>query len=260
LTPNPPFLRKRGSTSTTEQQHDDGSGGGVTVTNMDDSFTKVKTPGHTFHHDLYDFVPGSIPHSAIVALTIGIVCGTAAYLYYTCLEWALRYLWQTLPARLFPQSSLLPLSSSLSDEDTGSSQVGMMMTMMSSSRVLWIPLVIFGSAIAVGMSVRLLGEPGDLPSTIQCVHETAYVSMDHVLPMVVASQFSILGGGSLGPEAPLVAICAALGGFVSQQVFGITDRNLVRKHTLMGVRFVCFVVVSHTVATLVAVTAIERFG
>ena len=58
--------------------------------------------------------------------------------------------------------------------------------------------------------------------------------MDHVLPMVAASQFSILAGGSLGPEAPLVAICAALGGFVSRHVFGITNRNLVRKHTLMG--------------------------
>jgi H+/Cl- antiporter ClcA len=51
---------------------------------------------------------------------------------------------------------------------------------------------------------------------------------------VCASQFSILGGGSLGPEAPLVAICASLGGFISRSVFGVTNRNLVRKHTLMG--------------------------
>jgi H+/Cl- antiporter ClcA len=58
--------------------------------------------------------------------------------------------------------------------------------------------------------------------------------MDHVMPMVVASLFSILGGGSLGPEAPIVAICAALAGFISRSVFGTTNRNLVRKHTLMG--------------------------
>ena len=51
---------------------------------------------------------------------------------------------------------------------------------------------------------------------------------------VAASQFSIVGGGSLGPEAPLVAICAAFGGFVSRKIFGVTNRNLVRKHTLMG--------------------------
>ena len=46
--------------------------------------------------------------------------------------------------------------------------------------------------------------------------------------------FSILGGGSLGPEAPLVAICAALGGFVSRRIFKQRNRNVVRKHTLMG--------------------------
>lgn len=51
--------------------------------------------------------------------------------------------------------------------------------------------------------------------------------------MVAASQFSILAGGSLGPEAPLVAICASLGGFCSRTLFRIEDRNLVRKHTLM---------------------------
>mmetsp|Transcript_57729 Transcript_57729/g.69440 ORF Transcript_57729/g.69440 Transcript_57729/m.69440 type:complete len:269 (+) Transcript_57729:154-960(+) len=58
--------------------------------------------------------------------------------------------------------------------------------------------------------------------------------MNHVVPMVCASMFSILGGGSLGPEAPLVAICAALGGFVSRRVFKQRSRNVVRKHTLMG--------------------------
>lgn len=77
-------------------------------------------------------------------------------------------------------------------------------------------------------------QPGDLPYTIHCVHEKAFVAMDHVLPMVVASQFSILAGGSLGPEAPLVAICAALGGWVSRHIYGVTEKNLVRKHTLMG--------------------------
>ena len=50
--------------------------------------------------------------------------------------------------------------------------------------------------------------------------------------MVIASQFSIIGGGSLGPEAPLVAICAALGGFISRSVFKVTERNLIRKHTV----------------------------
>jgi H+/Cl- antiporter ClcA len=46
--------------------------------------------------------------------------------------------------------------------------------------------------------------------------------------------FPILGGGSLGPEAPLVAICGALGGFVSRKIFRQKYVNVVRKHTLMG--------------------------
>jgi len=58
--------------------------------------------------------------------------------------------------------------------------------------------------------------------------------MDHVTPMVFASMFSILAGGSLGPEAPLVAICGALGGFVSRKIFRQKYVNVVRKHTLMG--------------------------
>ncbi len=79
-----------------------------------------------------------------------------------------------------------------------------------------------------------MGEPGDLAYTVNAVHEKAYLAMDHVMPMVCASQFGILAGGSLGPEAPLVAICAALGGFVSRGLFKRTNRNIVRKHTLMG--------------------------
>jgi H+/Cl- antiporter ClcA len=98
----------------------------------------------------------------------------------------------------------------------------------------WIPLVGFTMSILTGLSVVIMGEPGDLAYTIKCVHDKAYISMDHVMPMAVASQFSILGGGSLGPEAPLVAICAALGGFLSRRMFGQRNRNVVRKHTLMG--------------------------
>ena len=66
------------------------------------------------------------------------------------------------------------------------------------------------------------------------VHKQAFIPMDHVTPMATASLFSILAGGSLGPEAPLVAICGALGGYISRKWFGQTRRNVVRKHTLMG--------------------------
>jgi hypothetical protein len=173
----------------------------------------IKTQG-SFWEDARDFAPGSIPHSAVLALTIGCVCGVAAWLYYMFLEWALDFLWHDLPERFvidyWPEYLY----------------------------VLWIPLIGFGMAVGLGIVVKVMGEPGDLPYTVKCVHEKGYVAMNHVMPMVMASQCSILAGGSLGPEAPLVAICAALGGFVSRSVFGMTDRNLVRKHTLM-VRTIC---------------------
>ena len=168
----------------------------------------------SFVEDARHFHEGTIPHSIVLALTIGCVCGVGAYIYYACLTWALEMIWTTLP-ELWQSMVPQPL------------------------HVLWIPLAGFALATGLGLTVRWMGEPGDLPYTIQCVHDKAYVAMNHVLPMVCASQFSILGGASVGPEAPLVAICAALGGFVSRRVFGCQERNLIRKHTLMGVSLLC---------------------
>lgn len=130
----------------------------------------------TFYEDAIYFNEGSIPHSMVLALVIGVVCGTAACLYYEVLFWSLEFIWRTLPERLvvdqWPESTY----------------------------VLWIPLIGVVMAVGVGLSVMILGEPGDLPSTIKNVHDDGYVSMSHVIPMVCASQFSIIGGGSLGPE------------------------------------------------------------
>lgn len=169
----------------------------------------VKTQASTFWGDAKVLAPGSVPHSMVLAMVIGVVCGVAAFLYYRALDASLVFLWRTLPQRY---ASRWP----------------------DHLQFLWVPLVGMAMALLVGLTVRYVGEPGDLPFTIKCVHEKAYVAMDHVLPMVLASQFSILAGGSLGPEAPLVAICAALGGFISRTVFRQTSRNIIRKHTLMG--------------------------
>jgi hypothetical protein len=180
----------------------------------------AKTPGSAWWHDLR--VPGSIPHSIMAAVLIGIVCGLAASLYYAALEWALEAVWKQLPQYIFGEAA--------SDDE-------LFYASMFPS-ILWIPLVGVVMATGVGLTVRFVGEPGDLAYTIKCVHETAYIGLDHVGPMLLASQFSILAAGSLGPEAPLVAICAALGGGVSRRVLGTDvdkDRNILRKHTLMGV-------------------------
>jgi H+/Cl- antiporter ClcA len=164
----------------------------------------------TFLEDIQNMTPGSVPHSAMVGVTIGIVCGLLSYVYYTTLEWALEFLWHTLPSIII-EPYVDP-----------------------AWYWIWIPILGFTCAIGVGLSVQLLGEPGDLSYTVQCVHDKAYIGMDHVVPMVIASQFSILGGGSLGPEAPLVAICASFSGYISRKIFKQTKLNLIRKHTLMG--------------------------
>jgi len=153
---------------------------------------------------------GTIPQSVVLAIVIGIVCGIACYLYYSVLFFGLEYLWTTLP-----EEYVIP---NWSPEYYWA----------------WIPLVCSVMCTLVGLTVVYMGEPGDLPYTISRVHCEAYIPMDHVSPMVFASMFSILGGGSLGPEAPLVAICGALGGFVSRRIFRQSSTNVVRKHTFMG--------------------------
>ena len=168
---------------------------------------KIKT---NFFEDARSLAEGTIPQSIVVALVVGVVCGIACFMYYTVLNSMLTLLWKTLPEKY--------IVGNWSEEHYW----------------LWIPLVCFILLILVGLTVVFLGEPGDLPYTISRVHQDAYIPMNHVVPMIVASLFSILAGGSLGPEAPLVAICGALGGFVSRRLFRQKYVNVVRKHTLMG--------------------------
>ena len=163
-----------------------------------------------FFDDARSLTAGTIPQSIIVAIVVGTVCGIACFVYNSLLEYFLELFWTTLPQKYIAK---------LWDENY---------------HWLWIPLVSLTNCLVVGLAVRCLGEPGDLPYTISRVHQQAYIPMNHVFPMMVASLFSILAGGSLGPEAPLVAICGALGGFVSRHIFRQNYVNVVRKHTLMG--------------------------
>ncbi|KAL7534442.1 hypothetical protein ACHAWF_004837, partial [Thalassiosira exigua] len=164
----------------------------------------------TFFHDAITFAEGTIPQSIAIAFCVGVVCGAVAFLYYTLLEFLLDLIWKEMPRRFvidrWPEHLY----------------------------VLWIPLVTLSLALCCGLSIYYLGEPGDLAHTIHSVHEKGYKGTSHMLPMVAASQCTILAGASLGPEAPLVAICAATAGFLSRKVFKQRDRNVVRKHTLMG--------------------------
>ena len=192
------------------EQHDDQSssvGGTVSLVDAEVYLEKVRS---TFYQDAITFAEGTIPQSIAMAIVIGIVCGVVAYLYYLVLFFLLDVIWKDLPNAIIKS----PWPEGL--------------------YVLYIPLVTLSLSLCSGLSVYFLGEPGDLAFTIKCVHEKAYEGTSHILPMVCASLFTILAGASLGPEAPLVGICAATAGFVSRKIFQQQNRNVVRKHTLMG--------------------------
>lgn len=186
---------------------------------QDVSISEVSLPGKniptTFLEDLRSWrngtVEGTIPQSFCVAIVVGIACGGAAFLYYKSLWAVLDYLWHDLP------------------QDSGFKDA-----VPESLWFLWIAIIGFTMSAGVGLSVKYLGEPGDLAYVVKCVHNDAYIHESHMIPMIAASQFSILGGGSLGPEAPLVAICAGVAGWLSRNVFKTVNKNVVRKHTLMG--------------------------
>lgn len=88
-------------------------------------------------------------------------------------------------------------------------------------------------AIFAGLSIKYLGFPGDLPNVIECVHHLGYVPMKQTLPMIFCSLFSIAAGGSLGPEAPLVAVSSSVCGWLSMHYFK-HDTVMVRKCTIIG--------------------------
>jgi hypothetical protein len=129
----------------------------------------IKTSSsRTFWEDLHEFRPGSIPHSMIHAVTIGTVCGVAAYLYYAVLEWMLTWCWHTLPSLL-----VLWLCATAANGEAGannSTQQQQLSDNLSSSfdsvlsshnhpfYVLWIPFMGFFMALGVGLTVRFLGE------------------------------------------------------------------------------------------------------
>jgi hypothetical protein len=131
---------------------------------------KVKT---TFFEDAKSLAVGTIPQSVVVAFVIGTICGIACWIYYSILFFMLDFLWETLPQKIV---------------------VG---HWKEENHWLWIPIVSVTMIVLVGLTVKYMGEPGDLPYTVSRVHHFAYIPVDHVFPMVFASLFSILAGGSL---------------------------------------------------------------
>lgn len=164
----------------------------------------------SFLADLGDTQNGTVPVSVLIASVIGVLCGVFVWVYYTVLYGVLDFVWSTLPKVIF--APVIP----------------------EAWHWTWIPIVILPLSIFVGLPVYLLCDPGDLKVTVGRVHKEAYVPLAWAPPMILASIASIVGAGSLGPEAPLITICGTLSGWVSLRLFGQRYKNLVRRHTLCG--------------------------
>ena len=93
---------------------------------------------NSFWEDAVNFTEGTIPQSIVIAICVGTVCGIAAFVYYTLLFYLLESLWHTIPEAVVVDKWPENL------------------------HVLWIPVVGFSMAILTGLTVVLLGEPGDL--------------------------------------------------------------------------------------------------
>lgn len=92
----------------------------------------IKTQSN-FCQDLYEFRSGSLPHSMILAVSIGLLCGAAAFLYNWFLEFMLEFVWKSLPERI------------MSNVDP-------------KYHVLWVPVVGFGFAFLLGCTVKWMGD------------------------------------------------------------------------------------------------------
>lgn len=83
-------------------------------------------------------------------------------MYYQVLDYLLDYIWKVLPSKYIANQ------------------------WPEQFHVLYIPMTSFICSILCGLSIYVLGEPGDLPHLIQCVHEQGFENVQHVIPMVFA--------------------------------------------------------------------------
>ncbi|CAM9780961.1 unnamed protein product [Pylaiella littoralis] len=161
----------------------------------------------------------SYRQAELIALMVllGCVVGLIAFLYDGAMELSLKFFWKVIPGYL----------------ERAAEQTEDGLDTLNSWGFLYTIAISISLATAAGASIKFLGFPGDLPDVVHCVHKLGYVPMCQTLPMIFCSLFSIAAGGSLGPEAPLVAVSASASGYISMKYFK-HDIVMVRKCTIIG--------------------------
>ncbi|HEY9889683.1 MAG TPA: chloride channel protein, partial [Candidatus Obscuribacterales bacterium] len=80
----------------------------------------------------------------------------------------------------------------------------------------WIAASVGG--LLVGLTLYFMGLPGEVSLVVEKVHDPGLIDIKQTPAMVVASLFSIVAGGSAGPEAPLVQVNGSVGGWLAQKL------------------------------------------
>ncbi len=130
----------------------------------------------------------------LCAAAIGIIGGIVATAYYFLLESSMHLVWHTIPDLLSPYFSSPWLV----------------------SNYVWIISTIGG--FLVGLTLYLMGLPGEVSFVVEKVHDPGRIDIKQTPAMVIASLFSIVAGGSAGPEAPLVQVNGSIGGWLASKL------------------------------------------
>lgn len=157
----------------------------------------------------------------IMATLIGIISGIISLAYAYSLEKLLDGTW-----KLFPEQVLLPLlekAHSRWDWFPAPTNVAWTYTLFVAC--------LFGAT--AGLTQVVLGDPGDMPRTLQAVHTEGVIPLRTAPAMYVCSSFSIACGASVGPEAPVLAVCGAAVSWLSKVGLGHSGQML-KSCTLMG--------------------------
>ena len=132
------------------------------------------------------------------AAVIGIAGGIVATAYYYLLEGSMHLVWEQVPEVLQVQ---------LSGQVLGEFLV---------KNYVWIAATTGG--LLVGLSLYFMGLPGEVAFVVDQVHDPGRIDMKQTPAMIVASLFSIVAGGSAGPEAPLVQVNGSIGGWIGTKL------------------------------------------
>ena len=133
---------------------------------------------------------------AALALAVGLCCGPVCTIYTLVMEFLIDKVWKEIPEMLFEEGVFAKFPN-------------------------WAYIIFVCTFLGAlsGLAIRQFGPPLlNLPGTVKEIYETGCIDHEDAPRMFVISLVNILGAGSLGPEAPLVAIGGGLASLLASVV------------------------------------------